>query len=199
MTKIMKRYVRFSDNDQVRTIERLNPDDIWVSQEEASASRMDFRSSIMEQRKNITFIRAIWNIYSHCIQGKKIASPKVIADFVTYSDLRGLEYYAIKSIHHERVQQRRKLIGAILQIQKRIKEEGLTLEDDSNGVLAKVAEAMAAPAKAVARTMGQIDAISAKQLQSKRSRSFTMYTKQSTLQQDQFLNPLKRVRLSVFA
>merc|ERR1712048_621213 len=122
---------------------------------------------MIDQQENIAFINATLNIYSHCIQGEKITSREVIADLIRCSDLRGMEHYAIKPIYLERARQRQKIRRSILQIQRRIKQEGFSLKDDSNGSLAMVAAALAAPAKAVARTMGQNDALSAKHSQRK--------------------------------
>merc|ERR1712151_437481 len=120
-----------------------------------------------------------------------LASPKVIVDLARCSDLRGLECRMIKPIYLDRVKRRNNLRKAIIQLQKIMKDEGSTIQDSSDA-LAEVAELLAVPGKAFARTMGQVDAISVKkQTKKKQFRRRTFAARDTThisLQSDQFRN-----------
>mmetsp|Transcript_18847 Transcript_18847/g.21007 ORF Transcript_18847/g.21007 Transcript_18847/m.21007 type:complete len:199 (-) Transcript_18847:87-683(-) len=198
MTNINKRCVRFTEKNQIHTIERLNPNNIWFSQEEENIFRENFRLSVTECHKEMgnIYFNSLLNIYSYCkYQTDSTVSDKIITDMARCSDRRGLEFYAIGPIYQERIQRRQRQRKSILEIQRRIKQKGFELKDDRNGVLPKVAEVFSAPDKAFARLMGQVDEISAKQRGLKRSTSCNLETKLPGLH----AHPSKRRRLSVSA
>jgi len=190
-----KRCVRFSEKNQIRTVERLNPDDIWFTVKEVSMSQQNYRSSIIEMHedKGNNHLDSLSRLYFYCraekADAKSVSSEIIIANLAIWSDRRGLEFYASKLMCKERMQQKRILTRAIMKSQRRMKEEGIKLEDRDD-VLAMVAEKLAIPAKAFARTLGQIDAI----LSGNQKRNL-VETKKTV--QKNFEHPSKRMRFSV--
>mmetsp|Transcript_14301 Transcript_14301/g.16394 ORF Transcript_14301/g.16394 Transcript_14301/m.16394 type:complete len:175 (+) Transcript_14301:80-604(+) len=174
MNEKCKQSVRFSGKNRIHMIERLNnPEDIYLSVEENSIFQQSLRSSIRKIREegvNNTYFQNLIFLQSCCeFQGnKKSRDPpeNIMKDLATrWSDRRGLEAYASKTMSEERIQQIKEITKAIIKTQRRLERQwgGLKSEDDRNSLLAKKAEKLTASAKVFASTMGQIDAISAKQ------------------------------------
>jgi len=183
-----KRSVQFSEEkNQIRTIERLtNQEDIWCTQKETCANQQEMYSSVMQIRMEINnYSTDLVSVYSNCVTGRS-TNPEVIEGLARWSDRRGLEFQTIRPIHQERQQQRFRLRRAVIEFQRRLKQEGIQLLEDNNanGMLAKVAKTLAAPAEVFARIMGQADAISAKH--------------NNTMKETggDYLRPTKRMRVS---
>mmetsp|Transcript_33873 Transcript_33873/g.38533 ORF Transcript_33873/g.38533 Transcript_33873/m.38533 type:complete len:192 (-) Transcript_33873:64-639(-) len=183
-----KRSVQFSEEkDQIRTIERLtNQEDIWCTQKETCANQQEMYSSVMQIRMEINnYSTDLVSVYSDCVTGRS-TNPEVIEGLARWSDRRGLEFQTIRPIHQERQQRRFRLRQAVIEFQRRLKQEGIQLLEDNNanGMLAKVAKSLAAPAETFARIMGQADAISAK------------YNNTMKEIGGDYLRPTKRMRVS---
>mmetsp|Transcript_28396 Transcript_28396/g.31412 ORF Transcript_28396/g.31412 Transcript_28396/m.31412 type:complete len:204 (+) Transcript_28396:53-664(+) len=200
MNSKSKRCVRFSRKNQIHNVQRLNPNDMWCTERENSESQKDFLSSMMEiqNEEDSTYSHDLLATYSDCmLLSDKPTCPKAIASLVRWSDRRGLEFYAIERIRQERIQQRSRVKQSIIEFQRQLKQEGIKLEDDENNMLAKIAKTLAAPAEVFARTMGQVDAISAKQTDITRQRNSIFVAKRLFVEHQLPVHSAKRMRLSV--
>mmetsp|Transcript_27628 Transcript_27628/g.40791 ORF Transcript_27628/g.40791 Transcript_27628/m.40791 type:complete len:200 (-) Transcript_27628:25-624(-) len=199
MTAKRKNCVHFSERTQVHTVERLNPKDTWETCEEASASKRSMVSSVMEIRREqgSSYSHDLLAVYSECAFASDTTPyEERIARLSRWSDRRGLEFHTIQQIKQKRMQQRCRLRSSVIEFQRRLRQEGIKLEDDSNGILAKVAKRLAAPSEAFARTMGEADAIIAKQSYFTTQNSVN-WENQATINRQLSMRPTKRQRIAV--
>lgn len=198
MTLKRKSCVHFSESNQIHTVERLNPKDTWDTCEEASASKESMVSSVMQIRneEGSSYSHDLLAVYSDCVFTGGKPCEESIARLSKWSDRRGLEFHTVQQINQKRMQQRLRLRRSVIEFQRRLKQEGIKLEDDSNGILAKVAKRLAAPAEAFARTMGKIDAVSAKQSYLVNQNNFIL-AKTTDSSRGLSMRPAKRQRIAV--
>mmetsp|Transcript_16094 Transcript_16094/g.23685 ORF Transcript_16094/g.23685 Transcript_16094/m.23685 type:complete len:193 (-) Transcript_16094:63-641(-) len=166
MVQKRKHGVHFSETDLVFTIDRLsNPSEIWYSSEEFSMIQHSWVASVRKigsergSDKGIAYAQDLLSVYNNSMcTANRPCCPKSIARLAQWSDRRGLEFHSVHTIQRERTRQRTKVRGAVIELQRQLREQGIRKQGD---VLARVASALAVPAKSFARTMGETDAIAA--------------------------------------
>jgi len=193
-----KRRVRFSEEkNQLFIVERFNPDEMWLSAIEQAECQQSLRLSILKIHNDMEqdYFYALRDFYFHIRnRNEKELSSEVSLNLAKYPDRRGLEFYSSRLIYNERLRQRGIMMRVLVEIQRR----GKKLNTDNSLILAKVAEKLSSPAKAIALALGRTDSTI---LENQQTEFFAMkesMKKRKTTKEAEGLNPSKRIKLTEF-
>mmetsp|Transcript_22962 Transcript_22962/g.26188 ORF Transcript_22962/g.26188 Transcript_22962/m.26188 type:complete len:202 (+) Transcript_22962:78-683(+) len=191
-----KRRVRFSEEkNQLFIVERFNPDEMWLSAIEQAECQQSLRLSILKIHNDMEqdYFYALRDFYFHIRnRNEKELSSEVSLNLAKYPDRRGLEFYSSRLIYNERLRQRGIMMRVLVEIQRR----GKKLNTDNSLILAKVAEKLSSPAKAIALALGRTDSTI---LENQQTEFFAMkesMKKRKTTKEAEGLNPSKRIKLT---